>query len=317
MSKTLCYAILSLLLGLAANPIRAQHLDVLLQVVDGQVVTGEANYDTNTWLVGQKVYKRQFLSNFRTNDPGFTSLESGNPLLEPGVIGFEPEVDIFVDIVPSTIHGQRANFWYWDGLDFLSDGLSIEDVSFDLAPPGVRWHLYDYDFQQFTADGSDTVVPDALVQTTFRSDGALHNHLLFQLTGPTSRPPEGIYLVSLVARGEGYESSDPFFFIHRTAGLSQEPRDIATTWVRENYVPLTEESLLGDYNGNGTVDAADYTMWHDGNRPNSSTAGYILWADNFGQSSASSSGANPVPESTTLLLALLAFVAAPLRVRCG
>ena len=75
--------------------------------------------------------------------------------------------------------------------------------------------------------------------------------------------------------------------------------------------------LAGDYNDDGTVDAADYTMWYDGNRPNTTTAGYALWVDNFGQSSASSSGANPVPEPTNLLLALFALVAAPLRVRCG
>jgi hypothetical protein len=63
--------------------------------------------------------------------------------------------------------------------------------------------------------------------------------------------------------------------------------------------------------------AADYTVWRDGDSPDSTTAGYNLWVDNFGQSSASGSGADHVPEPTTLLLALLALVAVPLRVRHG
>ncbi len=72
-----------------------------------------------------------------------------------------------------------------------------------------------------------------------------------------------------------------------------------------------------DYNGDGTVDAADYTVWRDGDSPDSATAGYALWVANFGQSTASGSGADHVPEPTTLLLALLALATVPLRVRHG
>ena len=75
-------------------------------------------------------------------------------------------------------------------------------------------------------------------------------------------------------------------------------------------------SLVGDYNGDGTVGAADYTVWRDGDSPDSTTAAYALWVANFGQSTASGSEADLVPEPATLLLALLALVAAPLRVRC-
>ena len=73
----------------------------------------------------------------------------------------------------------------------------------------------------------------------------------------------------------------------------------------------------GDWNRDGIFDAADYTVWRDGDSPDSTTAGYALRMANFGQSSASGSGANHVPEPTTLLLALLAMTAVPLRVRHG
>jgi hypothetical protein len=92
------------------------------------------------------------------------------------------------------------------------------------------------------------------------------------------------------------------------------------------YIPLA-----GDFNNDGTVDAADYTRWKDnlglassalnGNGSGAATvvqADYLLWKTNFGLSAATGSeGTAAVPEPTTLLLALLALVAAPLRVRCG
>jgi len=86
---------------------------------------------------------------------------------------------------------------------------------------------------------------------------------------------------------------------------------------------LISAGLLGDYNGNGEVDAADYTIWAD--NFNSTTnlaadgnddgvvdaADYTIWADNFGNTAALSSGAFPVPEpSAGLILAGLGLIAA-------
>ena len=86
----------------------------------------------------------------------------------------------------------------------------------------------------------------------------------------------------------------------------------------------------GDFNYDGVFDAADYTVWQDnlglsasalnGNGSGAATVvrnDYLEWRYYFYRSTASGSGADHVPEPTTLLLALLALVAAPLRVRCG
>jgi len=71
----------------------------------------------------------------------------------------------------------------------------------------------------------------------------------------------------------------------------------------------------GDWNRDGVFDAADYTVWRDGDSPDSTTAGYALWVANFGQLAATGSeDTAAVPEPGTLLLAL---AAAPLRVRHG
>jgi hypothetical protein len=82
--------------------------------------------------------------------------------------------------------------------------------------------------------------------------------------------------------------------------------------------------LPGDFNGDGVVDAADYTVWRDNLGAPASTllndvdggvigvAQYNTWSADFGNSSGSSSLSNAVvPEPTSRMLFLLAaaFVA--------
>ncbi|MEZ6101925.1 MAG: hypothetical protein R3E01_23565 [Pirellulaceae bacterium] len=79
-------------------------------------------------------------------------------------------------------------------------------------------------------------------------------------------------------------------------------------------------ALLGDYNQNGTVDAADYTVWKDNFGSTSALAAdgnangvvdaadYTIWKDNFG-STAVSVGASSVPEPNGVLLAGLGTLA--------
>ena len=79
-------------------------------------------------------------------------------------------------------------------------------------------------------------------------------------------------------------------------------------------------SLAGDYNANGTVDAADYTVWRDlapgpGILLNDATPGtvsaadYDVWRTHFGQTAGSGAGAGSntaVPEPATVTLVILA-----------
>ncbi|TWT92889.1 hypothetical protein Pla108_40290 [Botrimarina colliarenosi] len=76
--------------------------------------------------------------------------------------------------------------------------------------------------------------------------------------------------------------------------------------VRFSIVRIPE--LEGDYNGDGMVDAADYTVWRDGDSADSTQAGYDLWAANYGATPGSgpAEGATAaVPEPTTLVALLL------------
>lgn len=87
-------------------------------------------------------------------------------------------------------------------------------------------------------------------------------------------------------------------------------------------VRYIDAGLPGDFNGNGTVDAADYTVWRDnlggdesvlmgnGNGMNGvDPADYDLWKSNFGTTSNAVVSASAVPEPSSLLLLVLGFVA--------
>jgi hypothetical protein len=97
--------------------------------------------------------------------------------------------------------------------------------------------------------------------------------------------------------------------------------DLATF---DTYWPLTV-GVAGDYNGNGVVDAADYTFWRDRlgqniTLPNSdsadmdgvvTTAEYDFWKSRFGATSGSGSASlsvGSVPEPGSLLLAALGAI---------
>lgn len=86
-------------------------------------------------------------------------------------------------------------------------------------------------------------------------------------------------------------------------------------------------SLVGDYNNNGKVDAADYVIWRNNvgtttvlpNDPTGGTIGtaqYNAWRSHFGTTLGSGLGAGAaVPEPTTLCMALFTAVLSGLMVR--
>ena len=98
--------------------------------------------------------------------------------------------------------------------------------------------------------------------------------------------------------------------------------DFANALDLDNWVSYTVRTVLqGDYNGDGSVNAADYTVWADnfgsttllaadGNGNGViDAADYTLWADNFGSTSAANLGLPNIPEPGTLALVCLIIAA--------
>jgi pectate lyase len=110
-----------------------------------------------------------------------------------------------------------------------------------------------------------------------------------------------------------------------TLDSAQNVKDLVLGGAGVGFTPV----LAGDYNENGVVDAADYTVWRDrlgqpaGSLPNDVDGGiigmdqYTTWKTNFGNTGSGSSAAKnlvSVPEPAALLL-LAAGIGLLLRVR--
>lgn len=65
-------------------------------------------------------------------------------------------------------------------------------------------------------------------------------------------------------------------------------------------------TLAGDFNSDGTVDAADYVVWRDGFGTTYNQDDYQVWSDHFGQSLGGGAGAVGVPEPRAAALVLAA-----------
>ena len=77
----------------------------------------------------------------------------------------------------------------------------------------------------------------------------------------------------------------------------RDPRDPSGYW-SGIALAVRESALLGDYNGDGTVDAADYVVWRKGLGTTYTQDDYNTWRANFGATLGSgSSSAFPLPPS--------------------
>lgn len=73
-------------------------------------------------------------------------------------------------------------------------------------------------------------------------------------------------------------------------------------------IELTGFSLPGDFNGDGVVNSADYTVWRSNFDAPYTSADYTVWRDNFGATAPSTVS---VPEPATIFLLTFAALAAP------
>lgn len=124
-------------------------------------------------------------------------------------------------------------------------------------------------------------------QLSIRKDGLLPGPIL-PLTPPSIEGAE--HAVLRLGMDSGYNTRPwPYVWIEATL----DSLELAS-------------QMAGDFNNNGSVDAADYLIWR---KLDSSQEGYDMWRANFGQgqqATARASGLASVPEPSTLFLLAVA-----------
>jgi hypothetical protein len=289
---------------LAGNLALAQHADILIWDEDGKVGVGEYDYE-NGIPSGSRVHLSRFDDLYTIDSPGFTSFSGGDAL--PG--GNALTWDFLPMTVDAGVHaGYRSTVLYWNGQGATPNfGPTITD---------------DYEFSIYSVVGSASATGQSEVETgsviaITPPNGAIHEHPFYFLDdngdGLSATPPAaGIYVTSLRLAIGDLEPSAPVFFVWATPESSVLPAiQPAALWVNERIDTLVVEQLDGDFNGDGLVDAADYTVWRDGLGTFYQQSDYAVWASNYGSSAAlatSSAAATPEPTSIVLLISAVSAV---------
>lgn len=278
----------------------AQHRDIFPFVSDGQVAIGEYDYDVDE-IRDRSVFIGQFDSFYAVNDPGFTAFSGPSAL--PG------STDLEWDFVPLHSGAVTSTLLYWDG---------IGAPDFGAAPtPDYELSIFGKNAPVAATTGDQIITGDVIDTTGI--NGTIHEHRFFFLDdngdgANNTLPDQGIYLISLRFRAGTLDHSDPIVMVWGTpeaGAVSAVP--IAETWANDNFESLVgiAPDLPGDFNSDGVVDAADYTVWRDGLGVDFVAADYDTWVGNFGASAAGQSqsqGASiPEPAAGVLLLCSTGF----------
>ena len=206
---------------------------------------------------------------------------------------------------------------YVDVSNSLTGGFSATDPSGFTAPFEVQpWAVGTTNLSVGSAVPDNTTFTFSLNLAATGVDQYVRNSL--------SDGGLGFFVSSLHATTQfGLSGAYPRWYTKEAVGSF--PGAMAPTLTVE--YSIVEESLPGDYDGNGTVESADYNKWKaefgttvallgsgaDGNANGIVDAGdYTIWRDHFGGTGTGAVSARPVPEPSSL--ALICFTIAILGV---
>jgi hypothetical protein len=246
----------------------AQHLDILVQSVDGRLVTGATDFDVPVGMppvttLGVRVYAQTFDSLFAVDEPGFNSVGATTGTVPPGAEPLPGDLELMWDFLPMNAGAVASNLLYWDGAGTPPDG-----VSFGLPPSAdYSLSLFGENDVRVAADGTDRLIPGSVVDTT-AADGFIHEHRFFFLDNDhddnnATVAAAGVYLVAMRLRMETLDRSDPFYLVWSTPGVSLGVLQEAAEWT-ESRVDQLAPSFSADFDGDLDVDGADFLTWQRG-----------------------------------------------------
>lgn len=230
------------------------------------------------------------------------------------MVGTPPPLVLQID--PNTGYGRfRSTF-------AATDVLSVTLNGYELLPDGTPFDVAAWNASNLSARGVDAIDPNGEGER-WETLNASPDQLLEAYLFGGSEMNEGEFLVmgKVFPNGSGEASLTLNYTVNIDFADPERPDSVNAIYedALVEYAAF-DVSSPGDYNGDGLVNLADYTVWRDtrnsttnlaadGNNSGTVEAGdYTFWRQQFG---ASGSGAGEgtdaaVPEPATCLLALIA-----------
>ncbi|QDV72594.1 dockerin type I repeat-containing protein [Botrimarina mediterranea] len=311
-SRLLRYASAAALLLTVASNAFGHGEGVLVQRQGDRLVTGYDSDAPGGQTIGTRVFSSYLPSNGLTTDPSFLSVSPAPAGTESLAAG----EDVFWDFLPLTTGGVTSNLMHWDGAG-EPNFITAEDASLT---------LYDPNFIAANVDGAAAAVPGERVGTTTSNALALHAHRYWELAGAgEAAAAPGVYVASLRLRMDGLAPTKSLYFAFATFGTPIAALSETVVWLNDRVDSLL---LRGDYNFDGSVNAADYDVWSqqygsatptpvtvgeaDGNGDGViNAADYTVWRDSIVASSSLL-----IPEPATILLVGAPMLVVVSRRRC-
>lgn len=256
----------------------------------------------------------------------FTTLPGFN------VNGMAPGSGLNLEVIPRPVAGTDPAdgrlLWHWSLAASLApqhpDPVMIdangESLVIASAPDGI--------VQKITVPQSSGGPLTIKVADPTAAELGTHQHYLEYLLGDSPSADVGAYGFFARLTSPSYSASDPFLVILNNGMYNDENPGALLTAALAINAAANSSPLVGDYNGDGVVDAADYTVWRSSLGSTTALAAdgsgnhlvdqadYDLWRSNFGRSASGAGSAaipnSAVPEPATLELVLPAALFAAL-----
>jgi hypothetical protein len=215
------------------------------------------------------------------------------------ITGLEENSGLFIEPLARPVAGtdplESRVLWYWNPTSELVEP----------AESGTRLQIRKTPALHTTLPADSDVAPPPLqLAAPLAADMGFHNHLVLYAIDEAA--PAGAYGFFARLTSNVYEPSEPFLLIFNHGVFDYEQMTEAALAINA----AARDSLPGDFNLDGNVDAADYTVWRDGNL---GPEKYVEWKAHFGESLTQSgpaavSATVPEPISFKSVLTAIAIV---------
>lgn len=290
----------------------------------------------NGLAYGSYYYFNDTLPGSGTSDNGFFDTTTSGALLASKL----EDVDTNPDDPTQVVLGvQETGLFTFDiDLDFTSGSFNAGSSDFSITK--IQNHFNNLDGSFGDADNVEWTAATTLDGTTYDNGLIIVNEDSGTSGGETwMMEPDGTDL-TLIADTIGLSgATETSGVLDISIEVGYKPGSVLLSSNQGSNASLTvlinpDAALAADYNGNGVVDAADYTLWRDslgqsgpalladGNGDNQiDSADYDFWVEHYGEVIASTSLSNSqgatVPEPTSLLLLALSYFSCAIQSRIG